>query len=94
MAEKIGVLRIRVEGRGCGSCVAPVKAHLLRIPGVRGVHVVGYNVYVFLDPAASPENILGHPALRLYYRVRDHEYMVMDREEALSLVRPRYIFTL
>ncbi len=65
MAFSIAVFR--VKGRGCASCIEPVKIHLFKHPGVRGVHIRGYRVIVFYDPRYSVDDILRETGVLEYY---------------------------
>lgn len=67
----------RVRGRGCAGCVEPIKIHLFKHPGVRGVHIRGYNVYIVYDPRYSIEEIIRETGVLDYYElipVENREY--------------------
>ncbi len=63
-------VKLLVEGKGCGSCVAPIKNHLIRHPGVYGVHVRGGIVVVILRNGYTIEEVLGDTGVEMYYWVK------------------------
>jgi len=82
---------LRVEGRGCSSCIAPVKAHLFKHPAVKSVHVIGYNVIVVLDDSYTVEDVLRETRVLEYYRVLEIKELAAESEN-LEVIRgePRY----
>ncbi|ABL79002.1 heavy-metal-associated domain-containing protein [Thermofilum pendens] len=62
---------LKVSGIGCGSCVAPSKAHLLRVPGVVAVYVFGSRVEVVYDEErTSLDEVLKSSGVNEYYFVQ------------------------
>lgn len=62
-------VKLLVEGKGCGSCVAPIKNHLIKHPGVYGVHLRGRIVIVILRDGYRVEEVLKDTNVSMYYWV-------------------------
>jgi len=83
---------LRVEGRGCGSCITPVKTHLFKHPAVKSVHVIGYNVIVEYDDDYTIEDILHETRVLEYYRVREiKEISTRSGDQEVTPSISRYI---
>ena len=65
------IVKIRLEGRGCRGCVLPAKRYFFGLPGVRGVHVRGYYVYLYLDKDIDPRELVRMSGVEDYYVVRE-----------------------
>lgn len=62
---------LKVSGVGCDSCVAPSKAHLLHVPGVVAVRVLGSHVEVVYDEGKTVlEELLRKSRVSEYYFIQ------------------------
>jgi len=62
---------LKVSGVGCEGCVAPSKQHLLKVPGVLAVHVLGSVVEVVYDESeVSLRELLGRSGVERHYVVK------------------------
>jgi len=89
----LGLKRVllRVEGRGCGSCIAPIKTYLFKHPAVKSVHVVGYNIIIAFDDNYTVEDILRETSVLEYYRVLEIKELAAESENLEeSRNEPRY----
>jgi len=64
-------LVLRVEGKGCASCVASALIHIYRIKGVRGTRVRGKEILVLLSNRDDALRVVSDPVLNEYYTVRE-----------------------
>ncbi|ADV65549.1 hypothetical protein [Desulfurococcus mucosus] len=69
-------LVLRIESKGCASCVATALTHLFKIKGVSGVKVRGREILVLLRDRSLAEEVVNNPVLREYYVVK--EWRIVD----------------
>lgn len=83
------LLEVKVEGIGCGGCVAPSKEHFIRAEGVLAVHVLGSRVYIIYDQSrTSPERIIRESGVDNYYIVRIVGEEKGEYGQLLSRIKP------
>ncbi len=87
--EEIGVIELRVKGIGCESCIAPIKIHLLKTPGVIGVHVIGYRVIVLHDKSIDPDKIIAKSRIRDYYRIESYKHYIIAKNSIYDVIGRR-----
>jgi len=68
---KVKIVRIKLEGRGCRGCILPAKRYFLGLPGVVGVHVKGYYIYLHLDPSVDPREIIKLSHVEEHYIIKE-----------------------
>ncbi|ABN69219.1 hypothetical protein Smar_0106 [Staphylothermus marinus F1] len=83
------VLRLRLEGKGCGSCIAPAKRYFLGINGVIGVHIMGYYVYVIIDNKFDPLKIIKESRVTEYYWIREMSVENIDLDKLFEKLRTK-----
>jgi hypothetical protein len=64
-------LILRIESKGCASCVATALTHLFKIKGVSGVKVRGREILVLLNDKNLVDNVLNNPSLKEYYVIKE-----------------------
>lgn len=67
----VWTLVLRVEGKGCASCVASALIHIYRIKGVQGARVRGREILVLLSDRDDALRVVNDSALNEYYTVRE-----------------------
>lgn len=89
MNDIVKVIKIKVEGKGCGSCIAPAKRYFIGLSGVRGVHIVGYNLYIIVDENVDPKEIIEKSGIKLYYWIRGFSVEEASIDEILQRIKRR-----
>ncbi len=90
MDKIVKIVRIKLEGRGCKGCILPAKRYFLGLPGVRGVHVKGYYVYLYLDPSVKPWEIIRISRVEDYYVIKEIEEDTVEYKDVDS-VKNKYL---
>lgn len=85
------LLEVKVEGIGCGSCVAPSKEHFIKVEGVLPVHVRGSRVYIIYDQSkTNSEKIIRESGVENYYLVRIIGEEKGEYDVLLSKIKPTF----
>lgn len=84
--EEVGVIELQVKGIGCASCIAPIKIHLLKTRGVKGVHIIGYKVIVLHDKSIDPKKIIDESGIKDYYRIESYKHYIIARKSIYDII--------
>ncbi len=87
----VSLLEVKVEGIGCGSCVAPSKEHFIKVEGIMAVHVHGSRVYIIYDPSkTNPRKIIRESGVENYYFIRIIGEEKGEYDILLSKIKPTF----
>jgi len=60
---------LRIEGKECRECIEPIKIHLYKTLGIKGVRAKGHDVAVIYNDRYEVEDIIKETGVDEYYRV-------------------------